>query len=144
MRLRQIGVCLNVSAPTSKKLNPVEEDYNKSTVHAVSSTPEEPVVEGETADVTVDDEDVHEITVQTSHSWYPPLAYPRRRRPRQFSRRRQPSSSPWTLDNLFRLQSKRTLAPIMDRNIVKPSRIELTLKLMVQAKPTATTCSFQL
>ena len=39
-------------------------------------TSEEPVVEGETADVTVEDEDIHEITVQTTQSWYPPLPIP--------------------------------------------------------------------
>ena len=54
----------------------VEEDYDRNTVHAGAVTSEEPVVEGETADVTVEDEDVHEITVQTASSWYPPLPIP--------------------------------------------------------------------
>ena len=54
-----------MSAPI-KKLNPVEEDYNRNTVRtgAVEST--EVPADAELAESEVEDEDVQEITVQTS------------------------------------------------------------------------------
>ena len=62
-----------MSAPI-KKLNPVEEDYDRNTVHAGAV---EGVLPGaQLAESEVDDEDLQEITVQTGSSWYPPLPIP--------------------------------------------------------------------
>ena len=64
-----------MSAPI-KKLNPVEEDYDRNTVHTGAVTSEEPIVEGEFAEITVEEDDIQEITVKTTASWYPPLPIP--------------------------------------------------------------------
>jgi hypothetical protein len=70
----------NTALPSSvlakSKLTPVEEDYDKNTIHAGAVTSEEITVEGESAEITAEDEDFHEITVQTEASWYPPLPIP--------------------------------------------------------------------
>ena len=70
------------TSPRTKAGNskPVEEDYKRDTVRAGDYTPEIPVVPGEEIsglDVGgSEDEDVIDITVQTSSSWYPPLPIP--------------------------------------------------------------------
>jgi hypothetical protein len=70
----------NTALPSSvlakSNLTPVEEDYDKNTIHAGAVTSEEITVEGESAEITAEDEDFHEITVQTEASWYPPLPIP--------------------------------------------------------------------
>ena len=54
----------------------VEEDYKKDTIHAGVQTSGETTVEGETAEITAEEDDFQEITVQTTASWYPPLPIP--------------------------------------------------------------------
>ena len=62
------------------KNSATEEDYKKDTVRAGAYSPENPIVPGEGGSgLNVgegDDEDVLDITVQTSQSWYPPLPIP--------------------------------------------------------------------
>lgn len=62
---------------STKKLTPVEEDYDRNTVHAGAvETPLSEIIDTGTVEITAVEDDFQEITVQTTASWYPPLPIP--------------------------------------------------------------------